>query len=170
MTQPFEKQKARSDEWYTPASRVETIERYLPKGITIWCPFDTEQSNFVKVLQGGRKIVHSHIRDGQDFFTYEPSEPYDCIISNPPFSLRDDIYKRLFEIGKPFAMLMNFSGIFDSKKRYSLFSKHGVQLLIPQGRTAFFNDYDNPIAMGTPAFQTVYVCWRLLPKDIVFAD
>jgi hypothetical protein len=31
MTQPFEKQKARSDEWYTPASRVKTIERYLPK-------------------------------------------------------------------------------------------------------------------------------------------
>jgi hypothetical protein len=53
MIQPFEKQKARSDEWYTPADRVKTIERYLPKSITIWCPFDTEQSNFVKVLQGG---------------------------------------------------------------------------------------------------------------------
>jgi hypothetical protein len=84
--------------------------------------------------------------------------------------LRDDIYKRLFEIGKPFAMLMNFSGIFDSKKRYGLFSKNGVQLLIPQGRTAFFTDYDNPVAIGTPAFQTVYVCWHLLAQDIIFAD
>ena len=50
------------------------------------------------------------------------------------------------------------------------FSKYGVQLLIPQGRTAFFNDYDNPVTIGTPAFQTVYVCWRLLAQDIVFAD
>lgn len=164
------KAKGRSDEWYTPAFRVETIDKYLPKMYTVWCPFDTSESYFVKILGEKRKVIYSHIDDGQDFFTYTPDEPYDCIVSNPPYSLRDDIYKRLFSIGKPFAMLMNFSGIFDSKKRYDLFSKNGVQLLIPQGRTKFFNDYSNPVSHATPAFQTVYVCWRLLDRDIVFAD
>ena len=166
----FEKRKAQTDEWYTPLERVKTIEKYIPKDITVWCPFDTEQSYFVKELGGARTIVHSHIQDGRDFFTYMPSEHFDCIVSNPPYSKRNAVYKRLFEIGKPFAMLMNFNGLFDCKLRYELFKKHGVQLLIPCGRTNFYSDYAHELPATQPPFQAVYVCWQLLDKDIVFTD
>ena len=88
---PFEKVKGKTDEWYTPLERVKTIEKYIPKDVTIWCPFDTEQSYFVKQLGGARTIVHSHIQDGRDFFTYTPSEHFDCIVSNPPYIPSADI-------------------------------------------------------------------------------
>ena len=37
---------------------------------------------------------------------YEPQEDYDYIISNPPFSKKDAILKKLYELNKPFAVLM----------------------------------------------------------------
>ena len=52
---PFEKRKGKTDEWYTPVERVKTIDKYLPSNITIWCPFDTQQSSFVKILGGGKE-------------------------------------------------------------------------------------------------------------------
>ena len=52
----------------------------------IWCPFDKEESWFVKLISEKNKVIYSHIDNGQDFYNYEPTEHWDCIISNPPFS------------------------------------------------------------------------------------
>ena len=157
----------KQDEWYTPKEAVIPLLKHVPKEWTIWCPFDKESSEFVQVFRGGgHKVICSHIEDGKDFFTYEPDEHYDCIISNPPYSKKDAIYERLFQIGKPWAMLVSMNGVFDSAKRYGLFSKFGVQFFIMQGRIKFFNaEFKDKVA---PPFQTIYVCWNLLPETIMF--
>mgnify|MGYP004581082403 FL=1 len=66
---------------------VKPIIKYVPKNAVVWCPFDKENSEFVKQLTAnGNNVIHSHISSaGQDFYTYEPNEHWDCIISNPPF-------------------------------------------------------------------------------------
>ncbi len=159
----------KNDEWYTPIHAVKIIEPYVPKEKVIWCPFDKPESNFVKVFTtGGHRVICSHIEDGMDFFLWEPDEPYDCIISNPPYSKKDFIYQRLFELKKPFAMFVNINGLFDSANRFNLFSQHGIQILVPRGRTKFMTDYANPEKFKQPPFQTVYICWRLLPHTICF--
>ena len=76
----------RSDEKYTPRYAVLPIIKYLSQKARVWCPFDTEHSEFVLALKEHKfKVVHSHICTGQDFFEYEP-ERWDVIVSNPPFS------------------------------------------------------------------------------------
>lgn len=45
-----------NDEFYTPTYAIGPILKYLKPNSTIWCPFDTEQSNFVKELNGGGGI------------------------------------------------------------------------------------------------------------------
>ena len=61
-----------NDECYTPAYGVEPILKYIPKGAVVWCPFDTEESNFVKELRAsGHKVVATHISQGADFFKTE---------------------------------------------------------------------------------------------------
>lgn len=50
-----------NDEFYTPVYAIEPLIKYLKLGSTIWCPFDTEESNFVKVLGGGRIGLYTHI-------------------------------------------------------------------------------------------------------------
>ena len=93
-----------SDEVYTPMYAVTPIIKHLKnkkENATVWCPFDEEDSNYVIGLKNaGFKVIATHIKNNQNFFEYEPDEEYDFIVSNPPFSIKDDILKRLSDIGK----------------------------------------------------------------------
>lgn len=163
---------SKSDEYYTPAYAVKVILPFLKnKGFKhIWCPFDKEHSEFVKILkEEGFNVTFGHIETGQDFFSYkEPPVGVDCIVSNPPFSKRTAIFEELFNFGLPFAMIMNFNGLFDAKARFELFKNNKFELLVPKGRMCFFNE--NMEAKNSPNFQSVYVCSGILDNQIVFTD
>ena len=96
-----------TDEKYTPGYGVLPIIKYIPESKIIWCPFDTEHSEFVlKFKAAGFEVVYSHICKGQDFFEYEPPQ-WDVLVSNPPFSRKVDVFDRCLKFGKPFALLMS---------------------------------------------------------------
>jgi len=156
-----------SNEWYTLPALVEVVQPFIKPNQVIWCPFDTSESAFVKVLSKTNQVIYSHIKTGQDFFSYEPTTHYDVIVSNPPFSKRTDVYKRLYELGKPWAMVANYTGLFDAKCRWDLFAKNNIQLLIPKGRAQFIRGEDGKV--GKAAYQSIYVCSNMLPKQIVFS-
>lgn len=163
---------SKSDEYYTPTYAVKIILPYLKaQGFEcIWCPFDKEHSEFVKVLKkAGFKVVFGHIETGQDFFDYkEPPVGVDCVVSNPPFSKRTAIFEELFNFGLPFAMIINFNGLFDAKVRFELFKNNKFELLIPKGRMCFFNDKME--SKNSPNFQSVYVCSKILDNQIDFVE
>lgn len=97
--------KIGDDESYTPKYGVTPILRYIPKDAIVWCPFDTEDSEYVKEIQKTNKVVFSHIDDGKDFFLYEPDK-WDVIVSNPPFKNKRQFFERALSFGKPFVLLM----------------------------------------------------------------
>lgn len=112
-------------------------------------------------------VSYGHIRTGQDFFSY--SEPQgEIVVSNPPFSKRDAIFEKLFSMNIPFALVMNFNGLFDSRKRAKLFRDNNIEILVPIGRMKFVQE-DRGF-LNSPNFQSVYVCNKLLEKQIVFDD
>lgn len=86
---------------------VYPILKYISKDWVVWCPFDTEESNFVKLISKQNKVIYSHISEGKDFYNYEPSEHWDCIISNPPFTNKRKIFERALSFNKPFALIMS---------------------------------------------------------------
>ena len=87
--------KGKNDECYTPAYGVKPILKYIPEDAVVWCPFDTEESQYVKLIaEKGNKVIFSHINNGQDFYTYEPDEKWDVIVSNPPFTNKRKIFER----------------------------------------------------------------------------
>ena len=43
--------KKSSDEQYTPAYAVAPIIKYIPGNKIVWCPFDTEHSEYVLALK-----------------------------------------------------------------------------------------------------------------------
>lgn len=97
--------------------------------MTVWCPFDTEESHFVKMLRAqGNKVICTHIDNGQDFFT-TPVPQCDMIISNPPYSVKTEVLERLFEIGKPFAMLVGVVGLFESQRRFDMFKNNEFEIM-----------------------------------------
>lgn len=110
-------------------------------------------------------MVYGHIETGQDFFEVDVPD-VDYIVSNPPYSLKGEVFKRLFEIGIPFAMLINFQGIFDHKDRFSLFKNNRVEMLWLSPRVNYIK-LNQTKASGVP-FQSGYLCSGICENQLEF--
>ena len=153
------------DEAYTPVYGVRPILKYIPKNAIVWCPFDTEESNFVKLISKQNTVTYSHIKHNQDFFTYEP-EHWDVIVSNPPFTNKRKFFERALSFNKPFALIMTNTWLNDSAPK-QLFKDKDLQLLMFDKRMKFITD-------GRPndkiTFSSSYYCWNFLPKQIIMEE
>ena len=153
-----------NDECFTPDYGVKPIIKYIPKDAIVWCPFDTNESEYVKQISAnGNKVITSHINNGQDFYTYEPEEPWDCIISNPPFTNKRKIFERALSFNKPFALLMSNTWLNDSAPKQLFYDKQ-LQLLMFDKRIKFSN---NGVINDKITFSSSYYCYNFLPKDLI---
>lgn len=159
-----------NDEFYTPRYAIAPIIKFLKEKNykNIWCPFDTEESNFVLFLrEEGFSVIHTHISNGHDFFKVEIPE-CDCIVSNPPYSIKGDILERLFDIAKPFAMLVGVAGLFESENRFTMFKENHFEILFLNRRVAYFKSFSEQKPSLNPPFSSVYITSGLLPRQICF--
>lgn len=154
----------KNDECYTPEYAVIPILKYIPKDFVVWCPFDKEDSQFVKIIQKTNKVIYSHIDYNQNFYDFEPVEHWDCIISNPPFQGKRQIFERALSFNKPFALMMTCTWLNDSAPS-KLFMDKDLQLLMFDKRIKFLN---NGVVDKKITFSTAYFCYNLLPKQIIF--
>lgn len=125
-----------TDEWYTPLHSVEKmLEVFPPKeGDTILCPFDTEASNFVKTLkERGFNVIYG-IRD---FMTKDYE--FDYLITNPPYSNKDEVIARCVELGKPSVLVLPID-VLGGVKRHEIYSNTNVGVFVPTRRIAFISE------------------------------
>ena len=163
----------KNDEFLTPKEAVEPLLKYIESfcekigksTCTIWCPFDTEESEYVKIFKTKYNVIYSHINNGQDFFVYTP-ENYDLIISNPPFSKKDQILKRLYELNNPFAVLLPLPTL-QGQKRFKYLKD--CQALIFDKRINFKKSKNDEVKKGV-SFASIYICKNFLPKDLIFEE
>jgi len=152
------------DDMQTPPYAITPILPFLNKENTIWeCACG--KGNLVKAFRDlGYKVIGTDIE--HDFLKNDLHEHWDCIVTNPPYSLKDEWIARCYELGKPFALLMPLTaleGIF----RGALYKKYGVQLIIPNRRVNFIT----PNGGSSSWFQTAWFCYRLkLPTDLMFVN
>ena len=155
-----------SDECMTGYYAVSPLLKYIPKNWTIWCPCDEEWSAYYNTFkENGYKVIRSSLAEGQDFFEYEP---YDCIITNPPFSKKDQILKRLDELGKPFAILLPMNSL-QGQSRYQVFKK-GIQLLAFDKRIGFHTNGNMQTTAEGNHFASAYFCRGILPRDLIVEE
>ena len=155
------------DEYYTPKVLVDILIPYLIAWETvfidkngrkpiIWLPFDTEESRYYTVLkEHDFEVVRSHLNDDKDFFTYQP-EQFDLIVSNPPFSKKKDIFKRIiYELNKPFVLLMNMMAV-NYQEISEIFANVNpkIQFIIPDKKVSFDGN--------TSSFCSGYVCYDFI--------
>jgi len=158
--------KSGNDESYTPEYGVLPILKYIPNDYVVWCPFDKKDSAFVRLISQTNKVLHSHIDDGNDFFEYQPSEHWDCIISNPPFKRKRQFFERALLLGKPFALIMTNTWLNDAySKKVFMEAKKQMQLLMFDKRIKYTNPYGVPNNKIT--FSSSFFCCDFLPKDLI---
>lgn len=156
--------KGCNDECLTLDYGVKPIIKYVPKNAIVWCPFDKEDSEFVKQLTlNGNKVIATHIDNGEDFYTYEPKEDWDCIISNPPFTNKRKIFERALSFDKPFALIMSNTWLNDAAPK-QIFKDKDLQLLMFDKRMKFLN---NDVIDNKITFSSSYYCYKFLPKQII---
>ena len=156
-----------NDECYTPDYAVKPILEYIPEGATVWCPFDTEASEFVRLISKQNKVINSHLDDGQDFLQWQPKEHWDMIVSNPPFSNKRKFFDRALRFNKPFALIMANTWLNDSAPK-QLFKDKDLQLLMFDKRMKFVSPDGRNNDKIT--FSSSYYCWNFLPKQIIMEE
>lgn len=156
---------SRNDESYTPYYAVEPILKYISPNKIVWCPFDEEWSSYVQMLKyNGNIVIPSHINEGYNFFNYEP-DYYDIIVSNPPFSIKDAVIERLYQLDKPFMILLPLNSL-QGINRYKYF-KSGIQLLVFDQRIGFHNPNSMIYPNESTPFASAYFCRGILPNDLI---
>lgn len=158
------------DEFYTPQYAIDPILPYIPVTAEVWCPFDTEESKFVRSFrERGNTVISSHIDTDGDFFKITPpTGRADVIVSNPPYSIKTEVFARLFELGRPFAMLVGVVGLFESQRRFDMFRENEIEVMYFNRRVSYFESYKDEKPALNPPFSSVYLCHKVLPHKIMF--
>ena len=156
----------KNDEMYTPEYAVTPILEFIKPNWVVWCPFDTKDSEFVKQISKTNKVIFSHIENGEDFYNYEPEEHWDCMVSNPPFTKKRNIFERALSFNKPIALLMTNAWLNDKYSKWVFYEKNrNMELLMFDKRVHFIDSVGNIQKKTT--FSSSYFCSDFLPKDIV---
>jgi len=91
------------DEYFTREQDAETIAQHIYKKMKVWLPFNDRGRAFDIVL---RRHGHKVICTDGDFFETDPPEGTEAVISNPPFSKKKDVLKRLDKLGLKYALIV----------------------------------------------------------------
>ena len=149
------------DDIYTPSYAIKPLLYYIPKDITVWECCDFGKSEITRLLKDhGCKVISTDKEE--DFFTYLPDE-FDMIITNPPYSLKDEFLERCYQLGKPFCLLLPITAL-EGKRRGKLFREYGIELLVFDKRINFINQKKNCW------FNTSWFCYKVLPYDLIFEE
>jgi len=146
------------DEYMTPKYAWEQIKQFIPRNKIIWECFygDGKSGEYLKQITGN-EVIHTNT----DFFEVNVG---DILISNPPYSCKAKVFKRLQEIDKPFIMLVPVSTI--NKKYFLDYFGDKCEIIIPPKRIQFIK---NGIQTTQSWFDVIYICYKMnLPKQINF--
>lgn len=160
MNKPF-------DEIYTKRIDADQLVEYLinnniiVSNTKIWLPFNdfVEGSDNISSSLGNHGINNLY---GNNTDFYESSKTfsnYDIIISNPPFSKRTKLFKRLMEIDKPFILLQPIQAFNNNSFVKMLCEKSDdFGFLCPKNRMGFIvNGLEKD---KTSAFYSFWLCYR----------
>ena len=137
---PMTAKQKNNNEFYTPEYAITPILKHIPKNIkTIWCPCDTEKSQFVLVLkEHGYNVFFTHLEENQDFLTHNPDFEFDMILTNPPFEFKTEFLKKAYEYQKPFLFLLPLTTL-EGVARQELFKQYGLTTILFDRRINFIS-------------------------------
>jgi len=155
------------DDYNTPLYVWEMLLDYLnlDKNTKIYEPFYSNgvAKNYLAKL-GYNNVIHENM----NFFDNYDKYDYEIIISNPPYSIKKNILKTLYNIDKPFVLIVP-TAIISKLYMKTIFGKDidKLQFIIPNRRIQFerLDGYNQK----RTAFDTIFLCYKMnLQRDIVY--
>lgn len=126
-----------SDEWYTDQQTVDLCWELLDitKQDIICCPFDSEDSLFVKkALSNGNQVIFG-IRD----FVGSTHYKFTKLVTNPPFSIKDSVIETVYKYGQSSALILPLDTL-GGVKRHGLYKEYGEPAIyMPTKRISYYD-------------------------------
>lgn len=153
-----------SDDFQTPAQALKPLLPFLKKDIIIWECAEGKGNLTKEFIRHGYQIIATDLLYGYDFLKWQPDN-FDCIITNPPYSLKQDFLIRAYSLKKPFAFLLPLT-TFETTKRQELFRTHGIEIILFDKRINF----ETPSGKGSGSwFAVAWFTWGLnIGKELTF--
>jgi hypothetical protein len=158
--------KFKCDDYDTPLYVWKMLLDYLDlgKNTIIYDPFyNNGKSKTYLGKLGYDNIIH----ENEDFFENYEKYNYDILISNPPYSIKQNILKILYKIDKPFVLIVP-TAIISKLYVKNIFKDDidKIQYIVPGRRLQFeVNGYNNKRC----CFDCLFFCYKLfLKRDIVY--
>ena len=153
------------DDYMTPNEAWDWILPYIPKDKVIWEAFygDGKSGEYLKSL--GLNVIHE---DNIDFFENDLG---DIIVSNPPFTMKQEVLERLKKLDKPFILILP-AAVLTTKYIRRLFEDE-IQVAVPPKRIQFIKLLeDGSTERGNRCnFDCLYYCYKMdLYRDIIYLD
>lgn len=153
-------------EYYTPEYALEYIYKYVSRYKKVWEPC-AGKGHIVKYFEKkGHVVVATDIIMGQQYDLHgsysPPVDQYDIIITNPPFKKKTVTLQRLFNIGKPFAILLPTMAL-DSGPVRALLKKHEGQfgILMPNKTINYILSCPVAKKKSRSFFHSSWFCWKI---------
>ena len=153
----YAKGPGRTDHFQTPPHAIDPIVSYLKREWRLWEPACGAGSMVTTLQSHGFCVIGTDIMTGHDFTQFDlfaPAQPeFDCIVTNPPYSIKDHVLERCYAIRKPFALLLPITAL-EGQRRQALYRKHGVEVVFMDKRI----NYRPPSGKGGGAwFSSIWV-------------
>jgi hypothetical protein len=155
-----------SNDFQTPPEALSPLLSYLKNDWVVWECAEGRGNLSNALRRFGYQVIGSDILTGQDFLQWQPDE-FDCIVTNPPFSIKQKFLERCYQLGKPFALLLPLT-TFETEKRQRLFKKYGLEVIFLPNRINF----ETPSGKGSGAwFATAWFTnWLDIGKELTFSE
>lgn len=164
-----------ADDYQTPSKALDPLLEYLHNlnVKTIWEPACGEGSLVRSLRYAGFTCYASDIKNCNcpqqlllDFLK-DPPLPTDCIITNPPYSLKNEFLERCYELRTPFALLLPLTCL-ETSRRQRLFRTRGLELILMAKRIEFKVPRKSS---SSPWFATAWFTWGLqVGRQLTFSE
>lgn len=155
------------DACQTPSYAIDPLLPYMDPEWTVWEPACGEGLLEDALYDSGfNQVIPTDILTGQNFFEFEP-EKWDCLVTNPPYSIKYRWLQRCYELGKPFALLVPVE-MLGAATAQELLKKYSFEALLLDKRIDF--KMPNKGFEGSAQFPVFWLCWQLLPDKVLFGE
>jgi hypothetical protein len=163
------------DTFQTPNYATDLLIPFIPKNIKIIWECAAGEGKIVKRLENaGFSVWSTDIRYNPDwideqlnFITDTPNILGECIITNPPFSIREKFIEKAFEYNLPFAFLINA----DYSQEQISWIQRGCEKIIPNRRIDFITPTGRNGKTSSSQFHSMWLTYKFnLGKTETFVD
>lgn len=124
-----------TDDYVTPQKEWQRLKDFIKPNQIIWDPFycDGTSKAYLQDTFEPKEVIHEDV----DYLNNQcEPDTYDIIVTNPPFSQKDQILRWLIDLDKPFCVLFPMTMI-TTKKFLKLIKDKDIKFILPSGRIRF---------------------------------